>query len=423
MSSILSKLKSNKFFKSTLTLMSGSIIAQILAICVSPIMTRLYTEKQIGEYTLILTAVSMFGTIICGRYDLSIVSEENDKKVFALIKLSLIITVALSVVIGAGYTVYYSSLEEATLGAIPAFLWVFVLLLFTGLGYIVAGYNNRHKEYKLLTSVNVIREAARDVSLIGLGFLKFGSTGLLISQTVSVFLGLNRQAKKLKENIKDVFACTFSDMKTVAVEHKKQPLYSVPASFANSFSYSALNTFVTALFGLEMLAYYSMSFRMLGLPLALLSVNVSKVFFEKAAREYDRQKNFRKTFLQTSAILAAVAVPMVVFLMLFAPQLFEIFFGEKWFRAGEFVRYLAPMFGIRLVVSALTPTMTICKKQNWELCIQGLFMLFSIMIYFICKNRFEIETFLMLITILYSAVYIIFYLLMFKFTKEKEIKK
>lgn len=121
--------------------------------------------------------------------------------------------------------------------------------------------------------------------------------------------------------------------------------------------------------------------------------------------------------------MALVAIPMVIFLMLFAPKLFEIFFGEKWFRAGEFVRYLAPMFGVRLVVSALTPTMTISKKQNQELVMQGLFMISAISAYFICKNRFEIETFLTLISIMYSVVYIVFYLLMFKFTKEKEIVK
>lgn len=295
MSGIMSKLKGSKFLTSTLTLMSGSIAVQLLAICVSPIMTRLYTESQIGEYTLILTAVSMFYPIICGRYDASIVSEQSEKKVYALIKLSFILTVALSVIFGIGYTLYYSSLEKATLAPIPAFLWVFILLFFTGLGYIIVGYNNRHKEYKLITSVGIVRETARDIVLIGLGLLKFGSTGLLISQSVGLFLGLNRQAKKLKEKLREVLQSTVTEMKTVAVEHKNRPLYSLPASFANSFSYSVLNIFVTDLYGMATLAYYSMSFRMLGLP-ALFSVNVSKVFLKNPQESMTARKISEKPF-------------------------------------------------------------------------------------------------------------------------------
>lgn len=410
-------MKSN-FLKASVTLISGSILTQILAVLVSPVMTRIYSEAEIGEYTLILTAVSMFGAVVCGRYDMSIVAEENEKNVFSLIKLSFVLTLIISFLVSIGYTFYYSTLKETTLNWRSSFFWIFLLLFFTGIGNILIAYNNRYQEYKLMTSVQIVREVGRDVTLIFLGILKCGTLGLLISQGISVFLGLNRQAKKLKKNIKEIFGCKLLDIKKVARSHIKQPLYSVPASFANSFSYSALNLFISGLFGIETLAYYSMSFRMLGLPLNLLSVNVSKVFFEKAAREYDEKKNFRKSYLQTSFLLLLIAIPMVVCLMVFAPLLFEIFFGKGWGRAGYYVRYLAPMFGIRLVVSAVSPTMIICKKQNWELVLQSLFIAASVFVYIVCKNKYGIDIFLKLISILYSIIYSIYFIAMFKFSKE-----
>lgn len=406
--------------KSTLTLVIGSIITQILAICISPVMTRIYSENQIGEYTIVLTAVSMFGSIICGRYDMSIVSEPDNRKVFSLIKLSFFVTLFLSFIIGLGYTIYCFSINEMSIGCVTTFFSVFLLLLFTGLGYILISYNNRNKEYKLMTSVQVIREVGRDVVLIVLGYLGAGTYGLLIAQGVSVLLGLHWQAKSLKKNINDVKKCKLREVREVAVEHKKQPLFSVPASFANNYSYSVLNLFVNNMYGLDMLGYYSMSFRMLGLPLSLISVNVSKVFFEKAARDYDKSGNFRKIFLSTAGILLIIAIPMVILLVLFAPQVFELFFGKGWSKAGEFVRCLAPMFGIRLVVSSLAPTMTICNKQNWELALQMLFFIASLFTYFICKGKHDIFFFLRLISLLYSLIYILYFAVLLKFTKTKE---
>ncbi len=408
------------FIKSSITLMSGSIIAQILSVCFSPIMTRLYSEAEIGQYTLVLTAVSMFGAVICLRYDMAIVPEEDESKVFAIIKLSFLLDIILSVLVGFGYSVYCSikgTIQSLSFAGIV--FWTTILLLFTGLGHILLAYNNRNKEYKLMTSVHVIREVGRDVSLSGLGLLHFGTIGLLISQTLSVGLGLTRQSKSLRSKKVHWREIGNQELKEVAIKHKKQPMFSVPASFFNSFSYSVLNIYVSNLYGLQQLAYYSMSFRMLGLPLALISTNMSKVYFERASREYEQTGEFRKTFLMTTGLLGAIAIPMVVILFFLAPFLFGVFFGAPWRASGEYVRILAPMFGIRLVVSALSPTMTIIQKQNWDLYIQILFLLASSATYFLCGGGKGIETFLVLVSVMYSVVYIVYYIYMFLHTRKK----
>ena len=408
------------FLKSTLTLMSGSIIAQILAICISPIMTRLYSESEIGGYTLILTAVSMFGSVICGRYDLIIVSEEKEERVFPLVKLCFIITVVLSILVASGYSLYYATNNEMNLSPLFSFFWIFILLLFTGIGNILISFNNRNKEYKLMTSVNIIREVGRDICLVLGGICHIGIVGLLISQTVSVALGIKRQSRRLIKKAKEIIQCPFEDILECLKIYKKQLLYSVPATFANSFSYSVLNLFIGQLFGLKVLAYYSMSFRMLGLPLSLVGTNISKVFFENAAREYEAKKEFRSTFLKTSVLLLAVAVPMVVLLMIFAPWAFGFFFGEKWRVSGEYVRILAPMFGIRLIASALSPAMIVVNKQNFELVLQMSFIACAIVSYFIGSYAESVNVFLNVVAISFSIVYILYYFIMFTFCKSKE---
>lgn len=411
--------KENSFFNKGLftsitTLMSGSVLAQLITVLASPIMTRMYTEEQIGEYTLILTAISMFGTVICGRYDQTIVSETDESKAFALVRLCLLITAAASPVVGIGYTLYYNCSGSLSLSVWETFFWIGFLLLLTGIGNILNAYNNRCKQYKIMAATHVARSVGKEAALIGFGALKAGSFGLLFSHMLGLGLGLNSQSKSLRKNKDKLKKITIKEIFGVARRHKRQPLFSVPASFANSYSYSVLNIFVSNLFGNSVLAHYSMSFRILGLPLTLISTNVSRAFFEKAAREYDEKGNFKKTFLQTSLLLMAVAIPMVVLLMLLAPWAFEVFFGSGWGQAGVYVQYLAPMFGLRLIVSALSPTMTICNKQNIDLYMQVLFVGVVYAVYYLCNTDTSMELFLMGVSLGFSLCYVVYYLGMLK---------
>ena len=418
--SILKSLFNSNLLASIATLLSGSVVAQLITLFASPLMTRLYTEEQIGEYTLFLTAVSMFGTVLCGRYDQPIISEADDRKAHVLVKLCFFITLAMSVLVGIGYSVYYRCSGNLHFSIWETFFWLFLLLLLTGIGHILTSYNNRYRQYKLMASTHVARTVGKEVSMVGLGAAHLGATGLLISQVLSVGIGLTSQAKGLRANKGKLRQISRKEMAAVARQHIKQPLFSVPASFANSYSYSVLNLFVSNLFGNVALAHYSLSFRLLGLPLNLISANASKAFFEKASREYDKTGNFRRTFLQTSLLLAAVAVPMVILLLLLAPWAFAVFFGEGWEQAGSYVQYLAPLFGVRLVVSALTPTMTICKKQNFELLLQLLFVVAIYLVRCFCHSGATMEQFLTGISVCFTVIYILFYLVMLKLSCTKQ---
>lgn len=420
MKSFLKRLYTNSFFRSIATLMSGTLIAQVIAFLISPLMTRLYTEEQIGEYTLLLTVVTMFGAVICGRYDIAIVGEKEEKGMFSLIKLSSYITIGLSVFVSIGYTIYFCTSDSTQMSFAEVFFWILAFLLSTGFLNILHSYNNRYRDYKLMASASVTREVGKATSTVACGFFGFGTVGLLISYLLGAVFEFLQQIKRLKSNISSLRQVTWTDMKEAAQKHIRQPVFSVPASFANNFSYSVINIFIDALFGSVTLAYYSMSYRMLGVPLSLISASTSKAYYEKAAREHHETGSFHKTFVQTSLFLLAVSVPMTIGLMIFAPWAFELLFGEGWRVSGEYVRYLAPMFGLRLIVSPLTPTMIICNKQKNELIIQILFVVASCVAYIVGMYLHSIEFFMVSVAVLFAIVYVFFYVYMLKLSFSKE---
>lgn len=408
------------FGKAILTLISGSLLAQGFTIIVAPLLTRIYTPEQLGIYTLILTAETLFGAIICARYDISIVSEKKSENVFPLIKLSIMCTIFLSFLAAMLYGTYYFILQEQYRIYWYAIILIFIMLAFNGVIRILDAYNNRAGHYKVMTSVFVIRSAIQNFGAVGLGFLKLGVLGLLISHITAMLFGINRQLGSLKNNIKSIFDIPIKNIKVIAKENYRQPLYSTPAIFANRFSYSSILLFIEALYGLATLGYYFIANKVLGLPLSVLSTNVAKVFFKDASNEYNETGKFINTFKKTSILLTILAIPLVIILFFLSPIIFKYIFGPSWEKAGIYVQILAPMFGIRLIVNTIAYGLQIVGKQKYELILQILFIIASIFCFFISKTLdLNVYGYLISVSITFSLIYIIYYIEVYKFAKGK----
>ncbi|MCS0670394.1 lipopolysaccharide biosynthesis protein [Cytobacillus firmus] len=413
---LINKYKNDGFSNAVITLISGSLLAQVITMLAAPLLTRIYSPKELGVYALILTAESLFGSIICGRYDVSIVSEPSKNKIYPLIKLSLLITIIFSFVATIGYGFFYFILKEEYRSYSYAVIFIFIMLVLNGLLRILEAYNNRYKEYKVMSSVYVLKTSFQNFGAIMLGYTKFGVLGLLFSHTVGMLAGLRKQSTTLRPHFKEIWASSMHEMKVVMKNHYRLPLFSAPALFANRFSYASIFLFIESLFGLAILGYYSISYKVLGLPLTVMSNNVAKVFYQEASREYDETGKFVKSFKRTSSLLVLIAVPMVIVLYLLAPIAFEIVFGPGWSEAGVYVQILAPMFGIRFIVNTVAYGLQVVKKQHLELGLQLLFTLGSVCCYVISKLLdFNINQFLMTLTFVFSVIYIIYYFSVMKY--------
>lgn len=404
--------KNASYIKSIMTLMSGSMVAQIFTFLCTPILTRICSEEIMGMYTLVTGAVTMFGMVMSLRYELCIVSEPEEKNVYPLVKLSLYLCAGLSILIAAGYLVYFYAIgtgENFVLLALITGLLVFLM----GLINIVTAYNNRQRDYKLITKTYVVRIFGQNVCNLIAGFLGLGAVGLSFSQLLGYLAGVRGQAKPLLEHKKEIAAVTAEEVKAVAAANRKQAIVSAPATLANGLSYSLINYFIEALFTTAAVGYYSISYRILGLPITIISTNVSRVFLEKASREYQEKGNFKGTYKSTVAMLLALAVPIGAALMLLGPWACELVFGDGWGVAGVYIRLLTPMFMLRFVAGGVNCAAIIVNKQKYDFAIQLLLTVSVIGIFVISLLlKWEIEMFLLVLNAVFSVLYIV-YLLIF----------
>lgn len=407
------------YLKSILLLTSGSMLGQIIGFIGSMIMTRMYTASEIGIMTTIVSISGIFAPVINARFDFALVKEQRAIYIWALVKMSIYIGIVLSLIISLISYIYFIGIE-GFISPFVSILFVFLILVIQAFSNVFKSYNNNIGDFKTMTTVIVMRRFAEEISMAIFGLLGWKAIGLLISRVIGQYFGMKREIKNIKKKFKEIISVQWKDMVVAYNIHKRQLYYSAPAALMNAGSYSLISLVVGKYFGLEILGVYAISFAVLGLPLSVISGNVSKVYFSEASKEYVIKGTFNESTNKTLAFLIIVAIVLFFIMYYIFPMIVPFIYGSKYEMSGFMIRILAPMFAVRFVSSAINTGLVVCNKQNFELIIQIMFMLSVTILALLCNYKIlTIATFLLGVSISYSIVYLINLLSIYYFSRSK----
>lgn len=407
------------YLRSILLLTSGSMLGQVIGFVGSMIMTRIYTASEIGIMTTVVSFSGIFAPVINGRFDFALVKERRDKYIFALVKLSIYIGVVLSLFISLGSFIYFTGID-GFISPFVSVVFVFFILVIQVFSNVFKSYNNNIGDFKTMTSVIVMRRFAEEVSMTVFGLLGWKAIGLLVSRVIGQYFGMKREIKNIKKKFINILSVQRKDMVEAYNIHKRQLYYSAPAALMNAGSYSLISLVIGKFFGLEVLGVYAISFAVLGLPLSVISGNVSKVYFSEASKEYAKKGVFNESTNKTLIFLILFGIILFFVMYYLFPMIVPFIYGDKYEMSGFMIRILSPMFAIRFVSSAINTGLIVCNKQNFELIIQLLFMISVALLAILCNYRFlSITTFLLGVSVSYSIVYLINLISICYFSKNK----
>lgn len=407
------------YLRSILLLTSGSMLGQVIGFVGSMIMTRIYTASEIGIMTTVVSFSGIFAPVINGRFDFALVKERRDKYIFALVKLSIYIGVVLSLFVSLGSFIYFTGID-GFISPFVSVVFVFFILVIQVFSNVFKSYNNNIGDFKTMTSVIVMRRFAEEVSMTVFGLLGWKAIGLLVSRVIGQYFGMKREIKNIKKKFINILSVQRKDMVEAYNIHKRQLYYSAPAALMNAGSYSLISLVIGKFFGLEVLGVYAISFAVLGLPLSVISGNVSKVYFSEASKEYAKKGVFNESTNKTLIFLILFGIILFFVMYYLFPMIVPFIYGDKYEMSGFMIRILSPMFAIRFVSSAINTGLVVCNKQNFELIIQLLFMISVALLAILCNYRFlSITTFLLGVSVSYSIVYLINLISICYFSKNK----
>lgn len=397
------------FASHVLTLMTGTIIAQLISIAISPILTRMYSPLDYGLFAIYVSLGSITSVVATGRYELSVMLPPKDEDAVNIVALSFVITFTVSVLTLLCVWAFNHEISRMLESeAISNWLYLIpVTVLLTGIYQTLNYWSNRKKQYMRVAISRISMSITTAGVFLGMGFARMGASGFLVGSILgqSVATGLLgwqgwKEDKKYRKFIR----------KMEIIQHFKKYkdflIFNSPTALLNSISQSLPIFIMSSSFDSSTVGLYSLSVRVIYWPLNLISSSVEQVF-QKVAEKYRDGEPLKPQLFKIALTFALIYFFPVIILTLFGIDLFAFVFGEQWREAGKFSQILVIPFAFKSVISPLTMAIPAAGKIKlgsiWHVLY---FVTISTTLFLASKLR--IESFLLIFALHELVLYTIY---------------
>ncbi len=123
------------------------------------------------------------------------------------------------------------------------------------------------------------------------------------------------------------------------------------------------NLLIGRFVGASALGYYNLSYRLMTLPVQSLNQVLSKVTFPVMSRLQEDRRKLQQLWFRATKVLSALIVPLMLGLMILAPELVQVVYGPKWLPAAPVLQILA-IVGITKSLTGFSSTVLLCVGQS-----------------------------------------------------------
>ena len=359
------KIRNNEVFANLSVLLTGNIIAVLIPLLISPILTRIFTENDFGLFTTYNAIIAISLSISTGRLDYAIIEAKNKSITSHLFLLSLTIALFVSILgLIMGYFLF-PMIEDVKQSMVTVFLIVIPVMIFINSFSQVCQYVlNRSERYTGLSIIKTFRSIfTGGIHLTG-GYILPISLNLIIGKAIgniiafllSIWFVVNYkliEIKPRKYKFKYIL-CKYNKYYSVTTVH----------NLFSTISANLLPLLFVGLFTVKEVGYYGLSARVCYLPIAVISHAIFQFFSRKFAKKIEANQPTKNMFVRAIRNLLLISIPPFIFLILFGPQLFGLIFGDNWTEAGLYAQILAPYM---LTVFLVSPFVFIPVRLNYHL--------------------------------------------------------
>ncbi len=363
-------LPKNAFARGVSVLVGGTVGAQALMVLASPLLTRLYTPEDFGLLAVYASILSLFTVIASLRYELAIPLPEKDSEAAHVAVLSLFIvgfitTISALIILICGD--YVAQLINAP--DMANYLWLIPVGVFAIGCYQVFNYwAIRTKSFGNIAKTKISQSLA--TLAVQLSGFKLGVLALMLGQTGGQGVGVVTLARPALKST-HFKGWQWTDLKKVATRYRNFPIFSTWGGFLNTASVQLPPLLFAIFFSAGVAGLYALAHRVLAMPMGVVGSAVGNVFFANAAEAY-REDKLAPLFESVYTKLVSIIMPVMLVLLIDAPNLFAFVFGENWREAGELARWMAPWLAVVFIASPLSTMFTILEKQKQGMYFQGL---------------------------------------------------
>lgn len=355
------------FFKNIITLMSGTILSQIITVISVSFLSRMYSPEKFGEYALFISCAAVLSVFFGCKYELAILLPDKREESINIVFLCIATSIGTCILFMGALLLFGQDVMNLLNIKIPLSLILLIPSYSCFMGFYQALYNwfNREKKFVIMSKSKMILSVSSVFfSIILFTFSKDGLIlGVILGQLIVLIYMFHMFYKDIRHiNIKDVF--------DVAKRYIDFPKFSIITTFISIVSDQVPVFLLSVFYGANVVGYFSLGQRCINMPISVITQAFGDIFREKVASKLKKKQSFTYDFDYMIKKLIIISIFPSIILLIWAPDIFIIFFGEQWAEAGLYTQILVPMYFFKCLASPVSSVYVITEKQKIGLFFQ-----------------------------------------------------
>ena len=346
-------------------------MAQVIGYAIAPILTRLYSNAEMGEMLYYMRLIAFISSIATLRYEAALPLPKRDEHSYLMYRFVYLFSFWLLVFI-AGFLLVFSLVFDL-INLQPWFI-LFVVLGAAAMIVINVGtsWAVRTGTYGIISRQKITNSLVSNALKWGFFFLNWKSFGLILATLLGFIISALEFIWDFRTTHRR-FRELFSPRKTrlVLKEHREFPLLNLPHVFIDNGRDMLLATLILAYFGEAVYGSYGHAYQMLRIPLMLVGVSVGQLFYNRSSEAMHKQKALTPILSKTIGVLTLVSIIPFTVLFFYGTEIFGFVFGTTWGIAGTYAETMAFWLMVNFVLSPISALPLLLNKQRYAL-IMGL---------------------------------------------------
>lgn len=342
-------------------LASGTVLAQLITVAATPVLTRLYTPEAFAVLALVVSTASMLAVFAHGRLTIAIAASDSEAEaqhIFATgRRLTWMVCIIAALILTALHLTGIA--RDHTLPVIVAGCLLGGILALLDLH---AFFRNAAKAYRVSATANVVRAVASAVlqAVAALG----GALGLVVGAMGGALAALGYSQWALFRGGRTPKVAlpppSLAWAKQTLATHRNYIVFSAPQALVSALGHNLPPIILAAATDPAFVGHYWLAYRLLIAPISILGGS-----YRQASLPVFRSggPGALRLLLRDTAALSALVLIMGLSLAWIGADAFALAFGADWRGAGEIAGVLVIGYGADL---AKVPAICMLQARKRE---------------------------------------------------------
>lgn len=376
MISVIKRATSSKFVRNVAIVATGTAGAQAIVMAFAPIITRLYGPEAFGVLGTFTAILAVIMPLAAFSYPVAIVLPKRDADARGLAKLSIKIASITCLLVSLILLVFKAPLVNAfNLQEIESFVLLLpVAMLFSACMSIMSQWVVRKKLFKIKAKIAVLQALWVNSAKAGVGLFFPVATFLIVLSTLGGALHAlmlwNATRKSAHENIivdDNSDKVNITKQRELAWKYRDFVYYRTPQVLFNTASSNFPVIILASLFGASAAGFYALARMALSVPSKLISKSITTVFYPKITEVINARGDAKGLIIKATLALALLNIVPYGIIVAFGPSIFSFVFGEEWFVAGEYARWMSIFLFAAFITGPSIAALPALSKQGFFL--------------------------------------------------------